>query len=31
VADLWVCDGFQAAPGEAGLRLVRIEKNAPFC
>lgn len=26
VADLWICEGFQAAAGEAGLRIVRIEK-----
>src|SRR5690606_11734360 len=31
VADLWVCEGFQAAPGEPGLRLVRVVNQGPFC
>lgn len=30
VADLWISEGFQAAPGEAGLRIVRIEKQSSF-
>jgi tRNA(Ile)-lysidine synthase len=30
VADLWVCEGFQAAPGAPGLRLVRIVNEGPF-
>lgn len=31
VADLWVCEGFQATPGEPGLRLVRVVNQGPFC
>lgn len=27
VAGLWVCEGFQAAPGEPGLRLIRVVKQ----
>lgn len=30
VADLWICEGFQAAAGEAGLMIVRIEKQGSF-